>query len=90
MPPHFPLASDKARHVGDGVAVVVAETRALAEDAAELVEVDYEPLPVVVDVEAALATCAPLVHDDSARTSATPGSSRRARSTRRSQAATSR
>ena len=50
MPSHFPLAFDKARHVGDGVAVVVAETRAIAKDAAELVEVEYEPLEAVADV----------------------------------------
>src|SRR6266480_2791476 len=48
-PPHWPLAKDKARHQGDGVAVVVAETRAAAVDAAEAVEVDYEELSVVVD-----------------------------------------
>src|SRR6266540_1369190 len=47
-----------------GVAVVVAETRALAKDAAELVEVDYEPLEAVTDVEAALTEDAPLVHDE--------------------------
>jgi carbon-monoxide dehydrogenase large subunit len=64
MPSHFPLAFDKARHVGDGVAVVVAETRALAQDAAELVEVEYEPLPAVADVAKALDPGAPLVHDD--------------------------
>ncbi len=64
MPPHFPLARDKARYAGDGVAVVLAESRALAKDAAELVEVDYEPLPAVTDVEAALAEGAPLVHDE--------------------------
>ena len=64
MPPHFPLASDKARHVGDGVAVVVAESRALAKDAAELVEVEYEPLDAVADVAKALDPRAPLVHDD--------------------------
>jgi carbon-monoxide dehydrogenase large subunit len=63
-PPHWPLARDKARYAGDGVAVVVAETRALAKDAAELVHVDYEPLDAVTDVEAALADGAPLVHDD--------------------------
>jgi carbon-monoxide dehydrogenase large subunit len=62
-PEHFPLAVDEARYVGDGVAVVVAESRALAKDAAELVEVDYEPLPVTVDVEASLADGAPLVHE---------------------------
>ena len=64
MPPHYPLASDEARYQGDPVAVVVAETRALAKDAAELVEVDYEPLPSIADVETALADGAPIVHDD--------------------------
>ena len=63
-PPHYPLAAEKARYQGDGVAVVVAESRALAEDAAETIEVDYEPLPAVADVEAALAEGAPLVHDE--------------------------
>jgi aerobic carbon-monoxide dehydrogenase large subunit len=64
MPPHFPLASDEARYQGDPVAVVVAESRALAKDAAELVEVEYEPLPSVADLEKALAGGAPLVHED--------------------------
>ena len=64
MPPHFPLAVDEARHQGDGVAVVVAESRALAKDAAELVEVDYEPLASTADVEKALEDGAPLVHAD--------------------------
>jgi aerobic carbon-monoxide dehydrogenase large subunit len=50
-----PLARDVVRFVGDLVAVVVAETRAQAVDAAELVIVDYDPLPVVVDPEAALS-----------------------------------
>jgi carbon-monoxide dehydrogenase large subunit len=61
---HRPLATDKARYQGDGVAVVVAETRALAKDAAELVMVDYEPLTAAVDVEAAANEGAPLVHDE--------------------------
>ena len=47
--PRPPLAEDEVRFVGDPVALVVADTRTLAEDAAELVEVDYEPLPAVVD-----------------------------------------
>jgi aerobic carbon-monoxide dehydrogenase large subunit len=64
MPPHYPLATDEARYQGDPVAVVVAESRALAKDAAELVEVDYEPLPSVADVEKALSEGAPLVHED--------------------------
>jgi aerobic carbon-monoxide dehydrogenase large subunit len=64
MVKHLPLATDRARYAGDGVAVVVAESRAAAKDAAELVEVDWEPLPAVTDVEAALADGAPQVHDD--------------------------
>jgi carbon-monoxide dehydrogenase large subunit len=61
--PHMPLAAEKARYQGDGVAVVVAESRGAAMDGAEVVEVDYEPLPAVTDVEAALEEGAPLVHD---------------------------
>jgi aerobic carbon-monoxide dehydrogenase large subunit len=64
MPPHFPLASEETRYQGDGVAVVIAESRALAQDAAELVDVTYEPLAATADVEKALADGAPLVHDD--------------------------
>jgi carbon-monoxide dehydrogenase large subunit len=63
-PPHWPLTPDKARYAGDGVAVVVAESRALAKDAAELVDVDYEPLPAVTDLAKALDDDAPVVHDD--------------------------
>src|SRR3989440_8395628 len=64
QPNHRPLAVDKSRYVGDGVAVVIAETRAEARDAAELVQVEYDPLPAVVDPEQALADGAPLVHDE--------------------------
>src|SRR5215211_2873543 len=60
--PTPPLAQDEVRFVGDPVALVVAETRAVAEDASELVEVDYEPLDPVIDYAAADATDA-LVHD---------------------------
>jgi carbon-monoxide dehydrogenase large subunit len=61
--PDFPaLAIDEVRHVGDCVAVVLATDRYLAADAVEAIEVDYEPLPAVVDMEAALADGAPLVH----------------------------
>jgi carbon-monoxide dehydrogenase large subunit len=49
IPPRLPLAVDRARHMGEAVAVVVAESPYLARDAAELVEVDYEPLPAVAD-----------------------------------------
>ena len=60
----YPLAHGMARYVGEWVAAVVAESRALAEDAAELVEVDYEPLEPVTDPEAAMRPDAPLVHPD--------------------------
>jgi aerobic carbon-monoxide dehydrogenase large subunit len=63
-PEHHPLAVDRVRYAGDAVAVVVATSRAAAEDAVELVEVDYEPLPAVVDPEAALAEGAPIVHEE--------------------------
>jgi len=59
-----PLARDKVRHLGEIVAMVVADSRYLAEDAAADVMVDYEPLDAVVDLEAALETGAPRVHDD--------------------------
>jgi len=62
--PHFPLARDKARHVGDQVAVVIAETLAQAKDAAELVEVDYDVLPSVTETAQATAEGAPQVHDE--------------------------
>jgi aerobic carbon-monoxide dehydrogenase large subunit len=58
------LAADVVRFQGEAVAVVVAETRAQALDAAEAVEVDYEPLPVVTDPEAALAADAPRLFPD--------------------------
>jgi aerobic carbon-monoxide dehydrogenase large subunit len=62
-PAHYPL-TDVARYQGDGVAVVVAESRAQAKDAAELVEVDWEPLDAIVDVSKALDDGAALVHPD--------------------------
>ena len=58
------LAVDRVRFVGDPVALVVARTRAQAVDAAELVVVDYEELPAVVDMEEALAHDAPLQHPE--------------------------
>ena len=54
-PPHFPITSDKARYVGDAVAVVVAQSAAAAKDAAGAVEVDYEVLPAIVDLEDSLS-----------------------------------
>jgi selenium-dependent xanthine dehydrogenase len=57
------LAYDKVRYVGDAVALVAAETEEIAEAALKLIEVDYEPLPVVASAEAALAEDAPLIHE---------------------------
>ncbi|MBI4290139.1 MAG: xanthine dehydrogenase family protein molybdopterin-binding subunit, partial [Betaproteobacteria bacterium] len=59
----YALAKDIVRYAGEWVAAVVADTRALAEDAAELVEVEYESLPYVIDPEASLAPGAHLVHE---------------------------
>ena len=58
------LALNKVRYVGEGVAVVVADDRYLAEDALALIDVEYEAIPPVVDALDALAADAPLVHDD--------------------------
>jgi carbon-monoxide dehydrogenase large subunit len=59
-----PLAKDKVRHVGEPLAMVVAESRHLAEDALADIVVDIDRLPAVVDLEKALAAPSPLVHDD--------------------------
>jgi aerobic carbon-monoxide dehydrogenase large subunit len=59
VPPRFTLASDRARHVGDPVAFVVAESHSAARDAVELVVVDWQPLPSVIDGPAALRSGAP-------------------------------
>src|SRR5581483_3195249 len=53
-PPHPPLVADAVRHIGDQVAVVIAETKAQARDAAELIVVDYEELAPAIDTAAAL------------------------------------
>ena len=65
-PPHPALAQGKVRHAGDPVAMVIAETRAQAQDAAQLVAVDYEPLPAVAHLPGAVADGAPLVWDEAA------------------------
>jgi carbon-monoxide dehydrogenase large subunit len=61
---HAPLAKDKVRYVGEPVAIVIAESRYIAEDALADIVVDMTPLPPVVDLEQALAKGAALVHDD--------------------------
>jgi 2-furoyl-CoA dehydrogenase large subunit len=60
---YYAAAVDRVRFVGEPVAVVVAESRYLAEDALDLIEVDYDVLPPVLDPEAALAERAPLLHE---------------------------
>lgn len=63
-PPEHPLAIDRACWVGEPVVAVVATTRAAAEDGAALVEVDYDPLPVVTDTMTALDPDTPVIHPD--------------------------
>ncbi|MDF1500604.1 MAG: xanthine dehydrogenase family protein molybdopterin-binding subunit [Anaerolineales bacterium] len=59
-----PLVKEKVRHAGEPLAVVIAESRYIAEDALDDIVVDLEPLPAVVDIERALDADAALVHDD--------------------------
>ncbi|MGZ4638267.1 MAG: xanthine dehydrogenase family protein molybdopterin-binding subunit [Actinomycetes bacterium] len=64
IPAHPPLATQEVRFVGDAVAVVVARDRYQAADALEAIEIDYEPLPPVLDMRAAIAEGADLVHTE--------------------------
>ena len=64
VPPHPLLAYDKVRYVGDGVAMVVATSRAAARDAIDLIEADYEPLEGGVDPEKMAAAGAPQLHEE--------------------------
>jgi carbon-monoxide dehydrogenase large subunit len=62
-PAHYPVAASKAHYVGDGVAVVLATNDVAAHDALDLIDVEYEPLPAVVDVEDAL-TDRVIIHEE--------------------------
>ena len=64
MPPHMPLTSDVARHVGDPVAVVIADSYSAATDAAEKVNVAWEPLPAVTATDKAQGSNAPRIHEN--------------------------
>ncbi len=64
VPKHYALAVDKARYVGEPVAFVVAHDRYAARDAADMIEVEYDPLPPVLDIEHALSKGALLVHEE--------------------------
>ena len=63
-PKYYSCAVDKVRYVGEPVAVVVADSRYIAEDALDMIEVDYEPLPVVMDIEEAADPQSPVLHDN--------------------------
>ncbi|MBI4465567.1 MAG: xanthine dehydrogenase family protein molybdopterin-binding subunit, partial [Acidobacteria bacterium] len=63
VPEHPPLAMDRVRYVGEPVAAVVAENPYIARDALDLIQADYDPLPVVVDPEKALEPGSPVVHE---------------------------
>ena len=63
-PPHPLLVRKTVRHVGDGVVLVVAESKAIAKDAADMIDVDYDVLDAVADPKAAAQSGAPLVHPD--------------------------
>ena len=64
VPANRVLQTDKVRHVGDRVAIVVAENPYVAQDALDLIEVDYEPLPAVVDAKKTTEAGAPQLHDN--------------------------
>jgi carbon-monoxide dehydrogenase large subunit len=64
LPPRPAMVADRVRHVGDTVAMVIAESVAAARDAADLIAVDYQPLPAAVDTVGALAAGQPLVWDE--------------------------
>ena len=82
MAPHPALAAGKVNHVGDAVAVVIAETQAQARDAAEKVKVDYEVLPAVVDP--AKAKSGPQIHEIAPKNTIYEWSPRRCEGDRRS------
>lgn len=59
------LAEDKVRYLGDGVALVAASSKEIAEEALSLIEIEYEPLPILNDPEEAMKPDSPRIHDDS-------------------------
>src|SRR5215467_1345440 len=62
--PILPLAAGKVRYVGEAIVGIIAESRYQAEDALELLRIDYVPLPVVIDAEEAVRNSAPLLHEE--------------------------
>ncbi len=63
IPPRYPLSRDEVRYVGEPVAVVIAETDKSAQDGVEAVAVDFDELPVIVDLATAATDAAPSVHE---------------------------
>src|SRR3989442_11340361 len=63
-PNHYPIAVDKVHYVGEPVAIVLASSRAAAEDAGERIDVKYESLPAVLDIEKAIEKGAPVPHEE--------------------------
>ena len=63
-PAHPPIAKDKVRYVGEIIAVIIAETLEDAKNAAELIDVNYEDIPVIIDMQEALNNANGLVHDE--------------------------
>jgi 2-furoyl-CoA dehydrogenase large subunit len=63
-PKYYSCAVDKVRFVGEPIAVVVADNRYIAEDALDLIKVDYDPLPVAMDIEEAAKPDAPILHEN--------------------------
>src|SRR5690606_22280850 len=66
--PYYALAQDRALHEGQPVVSVVASSRAIAEDALELIDIEYEPLPSVTDTARTLDPDVPLLHPESLKT----------------------
>ncbi len=64
VPPRYAFATDRVRHVGEPLAIVIAQSLAQAKDAADAIEVDIDSLPAIIDPEAALAEGAPQLHDE--------------------------
>jgi CO/xanthine dehydrogenase Mo-binding subunit len=68
-----PLAKDKVKFAGEPIVMVLAESRYIAEDALADIQIDYEPLPVVVDVEKALEADSPIIHEETLAPGASAG-----------------
>ncbi len=64
LPPHYPLAQGKVRHVGDPIVAVIAESRYIARDAVDLIKIEFDELPAVTQLEESIKPDSPRVHDE--------------------------